>query len=218
MTARAASTRVSCAATRGRFEAELEQLNAARERRRREEHSWCAQEEARQQTLAAQAQRLREALQLTLERAAEHAGFAAAKRERRRREARAVWARERDALQQRQANALAQARTLRAALAAATTAAAAAAGSESASAAALAEQVRQARLGECRCIAGGTDGHVPGCVGAMATAGAIADVSSAGGECVRARAGATPSRATVSKSGAGLLCHHCNDDQGGTGC
>ncbi len=50
---------------RKRFEAELEQLNAARERRRHEEHSWRAQEEARRQMLAAQAQRLREACALS---------------------------------------------------------------------------------------------------------------------------------------------------------
>ena len=42
---------------RKRFEAELEQLNAARERRRREERSWRAQEEAWRQTLAEQTQR-----------------------------------------------------------------------------------------------------------------------------------------------------------------
>jgi hypothetical protein len=149
---------------RDRFEAELEQLNAARERRRREERSWRAQEEARKQTLAAQTQRLREALALALDRAAAHADFVAAERERRRREARALWARELGALHQRQAAAL----TLEHAQQRGEAAGAYAAGTGSASASAaapLAEQVRQARLGECRCFAGGTDGHVPGCVG-----------------------------------------------------
>ena len=57
---------------------------------------------------------------------------------------------------QSQANALAQARTQRSA---------AASDGQCAHAAALAEQVRQARLSECRCFAGGADGHAPGCVG-----------------------------------------------------
>ena len=149
---------------RDRFEAELEQLNAARERRRREERSWRAQEEARQQTLAAQTQRLREALALALDRAAAHANFVAAERERRRREARALLVRELSALHQRQAAALAQAREQQRAEAAE----AAMAGAIDASASAatpLAEQVRQARLNECRCFASGAEGHVPGCVG-----------------------------------------------------
>jgi hypothetical protein len=149
---------------RDRLEAELEQLNAARERRRREERSWRAQEEARKQTLAAQTQRLREALALALDRAAAHADFVAAERERRRREARALWARELGALHQRQAAVLTLEHAQQRGEAAG--AYAAGAGGASASAAApLAEQVLQARLGECRCFAGGADGHVPGCVG-----------------------------------------------------
>ena len=148
---------------RDRFEAELEQLNAARERQRREELNWRAQEEARKQTLAAQTQRLREALALAIDRAAAHADFVASERERRRQEARALWVRELSALQQRQAAALAQAHEQQRAEAAG---AGAGAGSASASAAApLAEQVLPARLGECRCFAGGAEGHVPGCVG-----------------------------------------------------
>ena len=149
---------------RDRFEAELEQLNAARERRRREERSWRAQEEARRQTLAAQAQRLREALAIALDRAAAHDDFVASERERRRQEARALWARELSSLHQRQAAALAQAREQQHAEAAG--AGEAGAGGASASAAApLAEQVLQARLGECCCFAGGAEGHIHGCVG-----------------------------------------------------
>jgi hypothetical protein len=149
---------------RDHFEAELEQLNAARERRRREERSWRAQEEARQQTLAAQTQRLREALALALDRAAAHTDFVAAERERRWREARALRVRELSALHQRQAAALAQAREQQRAEAAEAVMAGAIDASASA-ATPLAEQVRQARLNECRCFAGGAEGHVPGCVG-----------------------------------------------------
>jgi hypothetical protein len=159
---------------RDRFEAELEQLNAARERRRREERSWRAQEEARKQTLAAQTQRLQEALALALDRAAAHAHFVATERERRRREARELWVRELIALQQRRAAALAQVRAQQRAEAAEAVVAGASDASASA-AAPLAEQVRQARLGECRCFAGGAEGHVPGCVGSTPVRAEVQD-------------------------------------------
>jgi hypothetical protein len=159
---------------RDRFEAELKQLNAARERRRHEERSWRAQEEARQQTLTAQMQRLRETLALALDRAAAHADFVAAERERRRREARALWARELFALQQRQAAAYVQACAQQRA-GAAEAVAAGAGGASAGAAAPLAEQVLQAQLGECHCFAGGAEGHVPGCVGSTPVRAEVQD-------------------------------------------
>ena len=78
---------------RKRFEAELEQQNAARERRRHEEHSWRAQEEARRQMLAAQASACTWRYACSLDRDAAHADFVATKRERRQRESRTLWAR-----------------------------------------------------------------------------------------------------------------------------
>ena len=147
-----------------RFEAELEQLIAARERRRHEEHSWHAQEE-RGGRCWPRRHRLAPGATLALLTATRRTRTlwppsASGASESRARSGRAGYVRfidKRPGAVQGRAQQRAEAY---AAFTEGAGGASARAAASASAAAPLTEQVQQARLGECRCFAVGAEGHV----------------------------------------------------------